>query len=99
MAIDPFANCNATIPSYECTIETCCLALQSPFNYIPSFGGNLFFAIFFGVCIIPQLGFGIRYKTWGFAIGMTIGLVLEVLGYASRLILNHNPFDSNGFLM
>jgi hypothetical protein len=30
---------------------------------------------------------------------MIIGLVLEVLGYASRLILHHNPFDSNGFLM
>ena len=63
MAIDPYANCNLQIPDYStCTLDTCCLA-QSNFLYLPSYGGNLFFAIFFGGLIIPQLGLGIIYKT------------------------------------
>ena len=98
MPTDPMANCNPSIPSYECTLETCCLA-QSSFLYRPSYGGNLFFAVFFGIFIIPQLGLGIFYKTWGFMVGMSIGLLLEVLGYAARIMLHNNPFDSNGFLM
>ena len=30
---------------------------------------------------------------------MVIGLLLEVLGYAARIMLHNNPFDGNGFLM
>ncbi|KAK3671138.1 phospholipid-translocating ATPase rsb1 [Recurvomyces mirabilis] len=98
MAIDPYAGCNIDIPSNLCTLETCCLA-QSSFNYIPNYGGNIFFAVFFGVFLLPQLGLGIYYKTWGFMAGMLFGLVLEVVGYAARIMLHDNPFDSNGFLI
>ena len=97
MAIDPYANCS-NIPSYKCTLETCCLA-QSSFLYLPSYGGNMFFAVFFGLFIIPQLGLGYWYKTWGFAVGMVMGLVLEVLGYVSRVQLHNSPFADNPFLM
>jgi hypothetical protein len=98
MAIDPYANCNIDIPSYECTLDTCCL-LQSPFTYRASFGGNLAFAIIFGALILPQIGLGVYYKTWGFMVGMVCGLILEVLGYASRIMLHSNPFDDNAFLI
>lgn len=92
------AACNLTIASSNCTLETCCLA-QSNFLYLPSFGANLFYAIFFGVLIIPQVGLGFLYKTWGFAIGMVLGLVLEVVGYISRVEIHNSPFASNPFLM
>ena len=98
MAIDPFANCNPHIPSYKCTLETCCLA-QSSFLYRPSYGGNLFFAVFFGVFLMPQLGLGVWYRTWGFAITMFFGLVLELIGYISRVMIHNNPFADNPFLM
>ncbi|KAF2023436.1 RTA1-domain-containing protein [Setomelanomma holmii] len=99
MAIDPWANCHFTIgPKVRCTLETCCLA-QSPFLYIPSWGGNLFFTIYFAVFCIPQLWLGIRYRQTGFAIGMLIGLILEAGGYTGRLILHNDPFNSNGFLI
>jgi hypothetical protein len=98
MGIDPYANCNPRIPSEECTLDTCCLA-QSSFLYRPDFGGNLFFCIFFGVFIIPQFGLSIWKRTWGFGVGMISGLVLEIVGYAARLILHNNSFDNNGFLM
>ncbi|KAK3725032.1 phospholipid-translocating ATPase rsb1 [Vermiconidia calcicola] len=98
MAIDPYANCNLEVQPWDCTLETCCLA-QSSFLYLPNYGGNLFFAIFFGIFIIPQLGLGIWHKTWGFAVGMVIGLALEVLGYAARVMLNDNPWSDNAFLI
>ncbi|KAF2022779.1 RTA1-domain-containing protein [Setomelanomma holmii] len=99
MAIDPWANCDFTIdPNVRCTLETCCLA-QSSFLYLPNWGGNLFFTIYFAVLCIPQLWLGIRYRQTGFAIGMLLGLILEVVGYAGRLILHNDPFDSNGFLI
>ncbi|KAF2767944.1 putative RTA1 domain protein [Teratosphaeria nubilosa] len=99
MAIDPYANCNFTVTDEsQCTLETCCLA-QSNFLYIPSYGANLFFTIFFAVAILPQFVLGILYRTWGFAIALIVGLVLEVLGYAARLQINDNPFDNNAFLL
>ena len=91
--------CNFDIPQYLCTLDTCCLAYQSPFAYRPTYGGNLFFAIIFGIVLLPQLGLGIYYKTWGFMVGMVCGLILEVLGYAARLMLHNNPFDGNAFLI
>lgn len=98
MALDPYANCNFDIPSYQCTLDTCCL-LQSSFTYIPSYGWNLAFTIIFGAVIVPQIGLGVYYKTWGFMIGMVCGLILEVVGYVSRILLHNNPFDDNAFLI
>jgi hypothetical protein len=98
MPLDPYANCNPHILNDVCTLETCCLA-QSPFNYRPTYGGNLFFTVFFAVFILPQLGLGISYRTWGFMVGMICCLILEVLGYAGRILLHNNPFDGNAFLL
>lgn len=115
MAIDPFADCNIAIPTYECTLETCCreagliprhrnytdqyIVAQSFFLYLPNLGANLFFLIFFGVFIIPQLGLSIWKRTWGFGVGMFMGLVLEGVGYAARVMLHYQPFNNNWFLM
>ncbi|KAI8675829.1 hypothetical protein NCS57_00485400 [Fusarium keratoplasticum] len=52
-------------------------------------GGNLFFLIAFSIVLPFQIYFGIRYKTWGFLFGMFCALVLEILGYASRVGLHY----------
>jgi len=98
MARDPFVGCNFQTPPELCTLETCCLA-QSNFQYLPSYGGNLFFAIFFGALLVPQFALGVFYRTTGFAIGNVLGLVLEVIGYASRVWLHDSPFNHTPFLM
>jgi hypothetical protein len=54
---------------------------------------------FFGVCIFAQVGLGAVYKTWGFAVCMFFGLVLEVVGYVGRIMIHNNPFIFNNFLM
>ncbi len=81
-----------------CTLDTCDLTLAS-FLYIPTLAGNALFAAIFGVLILAQLFFGIKYKTWGFMVAMVLGLLLEVIGYIGRIMLHNSPFDNNSFLM
>ena len=84
-------------PSDYCTLGTCPLSLAN-FTYIPTLGGNLTYLTIFAVLIIPNLYLGIRYKTWGYMIGMVCGLALEVVGYAGRVQLHFNPFPFDPFL-
>jgi len=90
---------NGTIVALEtCTIDTCSL-LYAQVQYQPSRTANLAYLIIFGVVLLAQFVLGLVYRTWGFMIGMSFGLVLEVVGYAGRLGLHNNPFDFNSFLM
>jgi hypothetical protein len=52
-----------------------------------------------GIILLAQLVLGVFYRTWGFLIGMVSGLILELVGYAGRIMLHSNPFDFNNFLM
>ena len=67
------------------------------YGYYPSIGWNGFFAGFFGLCLIIQLGLGIRYKTWSYMIALCFGCLGELIGYIGRIMLWNNPFDSLGF--
>lgn len=92
------AACNYTIEQYQCTLQTCCLE-QATIAYIPTLSGNAAYMAIFIVILLLQLGLGVRYRVWGFLVGMFCGLLLEVLGYAGRIQIHTNPFDSNAFLM
>jgi hypothetical protein len=61
--------------------------------------GNATYAALLGILMLLQIGLGIWYRTWGFMIGMASGLLLEVIGYAGRIMLHNNPFDFNNFLV
>jgi len=90
--------CNFTIQSDFCTPETCCLE-QGQIQYIPNLAGNALFTAIFAILIIPQLLFGIRYKTWSFMSWLCLGLIGEAVGYIGRIMLNDNIFSFNGFLI
>lgn len=82
----------------NCTLETCprsCAQVE----YLPTLAGNAIYAAAFGLLLIAQLGLGMKYKTWGFMIGMVCGLLLEIVGYAGRIMLHNNVFDFNNFIM
>jgi len=81
-----------------CTLDTCNIACGQV-TFLPSLGGNAFYAAAFGLLLIAQAFLGIRHRTWGFMVGMICGLVLEVVGYVGRIMLHHNPFDFNNFLV
>lgn len=103
---------NATIATFNvtllrnprlCTACTCPLELEGHnlgiMSYFPSLGGNAFFAALFGICLLVQLVLGVRHKTWGYLISMTGGLVLEVVGYAARVLMRDNMFTDSYFIM
>lgn len=82
----------------QCKIGVCPPEFQLV-QYLPSVGGNLVYMCCFIALLIPQVWFGIRHKTWTFLGSMFMGLVLEILGYAGRLMLHTNPFIMNNFLV
>lgn len=69
------AHCNTTI----------CELSYASVHYDPSLGGNLLFLILFTAILFIQFGLGIWYKTWTYLLAMTLGLVLEVVGYDARV--------------
>lgn len=81
-----------------CTLQTCDLTLGQ-LDYIPNLAGNTLYAALFGLFIIAQIGLGVRYKTWGYMTALICGLVLEIIGYAGRIMMHNNIFDHNNFLI
>ncbi|KAK3297749.1 RTA1 like protein-domain-containing protein [Chaetomium fimeti] len=86
-----------------CTSCTCPLELEGlhlgVMSYFPSLAGNALFAAVFGLCLLPQIYFGIRHKTWGYLIAMSGGLILELLGYIARVLMRDNMFTDVFFIM
>lgn len=77
--------------SVECPLE------RSIYGYYPNLAANAFFAAFFGVFMLINVFFGIRYRSWSFLVAMSLGCLGESLGYVGRVLLNDNPFDEVGF--
>lgn len=88
---------NSRDPSEHCTLGTCPLS-EAFVTYVPSLPGNVLYIALFGVMLLFQVIMGIRWKTWGYLVGMFGGLVLEIIGYAGRTQLHYNPFLFNAFL-
>ena len=68
-------------------------------GYLPSVGGNAFYAVVFALLVPVQLYFGLRYRTWGFTVGLLGGLALEIVGYIGRILVHSKPFEQGPFLM
>jgi hypothetical protein len=81
-----------------CTLKTCPLVLAHV-NYVPNLGGNVLFAVIFGLALAAQIFFTIKYKTWGYGAAMLGGLILEIIGYVARIQMHSNPFKDDPFLM
>ncbi len=86
------------LSTLNCTVGTCPLSCAQV-EYLPTLAGNAAYAAAFGLLLIVQLGIGIKYESWGFTVGMICSLILEVVGYAGRIMLHDNPFDFNNFIM
>ncbi|KAJ3014403.1 hypothetical protein HKX48_005181 [Thoreauomyces humboldtii] len=67
--------------------------------YRPSVAGNSIYMITFITLLGVHAFLGYRYRTYGYLIPVTMGLLGEVLGYVGRLMLHKNPFDMNNFLL
>ncbi|KAL6720042.1 phospholipid-translocating ATPase rsb1 [Lecanora helva] len=94
----PFNQCNYDLDLDSCTLQTCCYE-QGYVEYPPVLGGNAAYLAIFAILLCFQTGIGLFYRTWGFWIGMVCGLILEIIGYAGRIMLRTSPFDLNTFLL
>ena len=77
----------------QCTLDTCPLS-DSYFAYRPSLAANSLFLALFAfslICFTLQVLLSKRFI--GFTIALVSGCVLEVVGYAGRLMSWKNPFD------
>jgi hypothetical protein len=76
----------------ECPIE------WATIQYRPTVAGNVIYLLCFLCLLGAQLFYGIRKKTWTYLGTLTAGILLEIIGYIGRLMLNQNPFIMNNFL-
>lgn len=62
-------------------------------------GAAAFFGIAFLICLLAQIYFGIRARTWSFMLWLGIGTVCEGIGYLARFGLARNPWVLNYFIV
>ena len=68
------------------------------FAYLPNIGANALYISILGLCIFAQTALGIKYQTWGFTCAMLGGLLLEIVGYISRIFMSMYPEQRAPFL-
>lgn len=60
----------------------------------------LIFSIIYAVMLFVQLLVaGHFWRYYGNAVGMLCGLLLELLGYIAKVMLSHDRFNKNGYIM
>ncbi|KAF2106755.1 RTA1 like protein-domain-containing protein [Lophiotrema nucula] len=83
--------------SKYCHVGECPMA-WAKVQYRPTIPGNAIYLVCFFILLGFQLFYGIRKKTWTYMGTVSIGLLLEIIGYIGRLMLHQNPFIMNNFL-
>lgn len=85
--------------SYQtCTeVTPLCPVEATTYGYYPNYGGNIFFTVFYGLCGVFQLGFGIYFRSWTLMVALVVGTLLEMAGYIGRVLMNKNPWDGGAF--
>ena len=82
-----------------CTYATCSVAENGQLHYVPSLAGNVLYLALFTAFLIIQIPLAIRHKTWTYLVAMVGGLVLEMAGYAGRIMLHQDDFNENNFII
>ncbi|GMM35791.1 hypothetical protein DASC09_031160 [Saccharomycopsis crataegensis] len=73
-------------------------SLDTYYGMIPSKGGNMAFAILFGIAVMAHIGLGIWYKQRWIGVAFFFGLGLEIIGYAARTKAHDVPNGQDEFL-
>lgn len=85
-------------PDANCTLDICPLE-ASLLRYRPSLPVNSLFIAIFGLSTVVHLAQGFRTRSWGFMASIVCGNLIEIVGYAGRILLQDNPFVFSGFVM
>lgn len=92
------------IDTTSCKHSSCCTVDICPLSYgfiqhSPNLAGIALYIALFSLFLVLHLGFGVIRRTYYFSIALVLGLILEVLGYAGRLMMRSNPFNFSAFLL
>ncbi|KAH6652669.1 RTA1 like protein-domain-containing protein [Truncatella angustata] len=68
-------------------------------QYEPSLAGNVVLLAFFAILIPIALFLGFRYQSLIFAVTITTGLSLEIIGYVGRLLARSNKNNKADFIL
>ncbi|CZS91452.1 related to YER185w, Rta1p [Rhynchosporium graminicola] len=83
----------------ECTIETCPID-SSYYFYRVSLAANATLAALFAISLIGFLvTYAVTRRASAFTFAVTAGVILEIIGYAGRIMSWKNQWSENGFLM
>lgn len=85
-------------PGSNCNLNNC-PAEWSIYGYRPSLAANATFLALFVLIGMVHGYLGYRWRSWGFMVGMLLGCMSEVIGYAGRIMLYNNPFSFVGFMV
>lgn len=85
-------------PDATCTLDTCPIE-WSIYQYRPDLAANITLLALFGVIGAVHVVLGWRWKSWGFMIGMLLGSISEIVGYAGRILFYYDPFSFNAFMI
>ncbi|KAH6670880.1 RTA1 like protein-domain-containing protein [Plectosphaerella plurivora] len=85
-------------PDTNCTLELCPIEVTL-LGYRPSLPASSIFIGLFSAILLVHVVLGIWKRTIGYTSSVACGCILEIAGYAGRVILYDDPFDFNGFIM
>ncbi|KAG6006664.1 hypothetical protein E4U21_006809 [Claviceps maximensis] len=85
-------------PDSTCNLSNCPVEI-SLYGYRPSLAANVTFLALFALVGLAHGYLGYRWRSWGFMVGMLLGCLSEVIGYAGRIMLYNNPFSFAGFMI
>lgn len=60
---------------------------------------TIVFAALFILLLLIQFWQGIRGKVWSYTIWLSLGTILEIIGYGGRAILSKNPWILNAYII
>ena len=69
------------------------------FDYNPNVLANAAVVALFSIQFVAQIVQGIYYKTWAFSGAILCGLLLEIIGYTSRIFMHKDPSSRTAFLV
>lgn len=77
---------------FQCTLQTCSVSI-SLYDYRPSIAVNLLFIVLFSIAGFIHITQLLFWPKTFFSCAIAIGCCLEVVGYITRILGNHNPFS------
>lgn len=84
----------------NCTeVSPLCPVQATTYGYYPNLGGNIFFAVWFGILGVIQVVLGCYYRSWTFLVALVIGTFMEMIGYVGRVEMHYNPWWEGMFEM